>query len=687
MSLLSPLFLAGALLIAGPIIFHLIRRATKDRIRFSATQFLRESPPRLERKSRIQNPWLLALRCLVIGLLAFAFGRPFIESNLPISPNLSPPETVALIIDTSASMQRQGAWDNAIAQASAVIRDLDSIDRLSILSASSIARPLVTFDRWEEWPVNERHSFATSVLEDLAPMWGSTRLDDAIDLALAEIEQVDERSGGQSNKRIVLISDVQESARIAGIAGREWPDGCLFEIEEVAGASSGNTGLRWLGWTGEESNQRKLRIGIQSSGVIESPERTLQLLDAASGTLLIDPIQVYANSGDTNMVLLEIPEGVEGPFKVELLGDSEPFDDILYIAEERPRPMDLHYYGDIEKVDNPNESAFYLKRATAGWEDPRIAFEEPSQPDNSENQAEPFILIDSVLDKAAIESLRQQVGNGSHALMLISSPEQIDTAQALFGESGWSASKPERSDSRLGTIDFEHPTFNLFADPRFSDFSRIRFWHSHALRLPTASEATIVAQYDDESPALIEKRNGKGLITLWVGDWSPNLSQWPLSSKFVPWLQRLVERAAGGADQPSIASIDAVASQFSSSTAQWQALGDSSFTVEAPQSPGIYKLKDGRSERLVAFHISPEESEWETHTEEEWEKLGAPLSMKRNEPKSSEASESELRSKNAVELESQQQIWRWIIIAVVALLAFESLIARRLQNREETALA
>ena len=81
MNLLSPWFLAGLALIAGPVIFHLIRRANKDRIRFSAIKFLKESPPRLERKSRIQNPWLLALRCLVVALLALAFARPFIESN------------------------------------------------------------------------------------------------------------------------------------------------------------------------------------------------------------------------------------------------------------------------------------------------------------------------------------------------------------------------------------------------------------------------------------------------------------------------------------------------------------------------------------------------------------------------------------------------------------------------------
>ena len=44
MSFLSPWFLLGAAAIAGPIIFHLIRRATRNRVQFSSTQFLSASP-------------------------------------------------------------------------------------------------------------------------------------------------------------------------------------------------------------------------------------------------------------------------------------------------------------------------------------------------------------------------------------------------------------------------------------------------------------------------------------------------------------------------------------------------------------------------------------------------------------------------------------------------------------------
>ncbi len=673
-------------MIAGPIIFHLIRRATKDRIRFSATQFLKESPPRLERKSRIQNPWLLALRCLVIALLALAFARPFIESNLPITPSVAPPNALVLILDSSASMQREGAWANALQAAQSYIKDLKPIDQLAIISVASNAQLKLPFDRWSEWLPNERQTLAEAMLSEMKPNWGSSRLDDAIDLALAELEQIDEGSPITSRKQIVLLSDLQKSSRIAGIAGREWPEGCQFEIESIAGSQTGNTGIYWLGWTGE-ADQRKMRIGIRSSGEIRNPELTLSLSDATSDTALSEPIKLYSNSGDKNLVLLDVPADAKGPFKVTLGGDSEKFDNTLYVAEERPRPMALHYYGDIENADNPNQATFYIKRATAGWEDPVVKFGDPEMEDDEDDRAAPFLLIDSVLDRNSIANVKAQIAEGSHGLLLLNSAELIDVASTLLDETGWTAGPENQTDSRLGAIDFQHPSFNLFADPRFSDFSRIRFYHTHTVRLPENSAVTTIASYDDESPAILEAPIGSGMLTIWIGDWAPKYSQWVLSTKFVPWLQRLLERAAGGPDQPSVASLDAVHSQFRSPTASWQRLGANTFSSDKPTEPGLYRLQDGRADRWVAFQISPEESEWETHAFEDWERLGAPLDTSSSQSNSKAPSESELRTQNAVELESQQQIWRWVIIAVALLLAFESLIARKLQTREDTVAA
>ena len=52
-------------------------------------------------------------------------------------------------------------------------------------------------------------------------------------------------------------------------------------------------------------------------------------------------------------------------------------------------------------------------------------------------------------------------------------------------------------------------------------------------------------------------------------------------------------------------------------------------------------------------------------------------------PETTDTDESDSRFENSIELESQQQLWRWMIIAVAAMLAIESLIAKRLQTRKD----
>ena len=686
MSLLSPWFLAGAFLVAGPIIFHLIRRATKDRIRFSAMRFLRESPPKLQKKSRIQNPWLLALRCMIIVLLTFAFSRPLFESDTPIELATNPPKAIVLAIDSSSSMQREGAWENAIKRAQSYLGTADTADKLSIVTASTNARLLLSFEQWNKWPVNERATLAEALLSETRPNWGATRLDNAIELALAELEQIDEGAETATEKTVVLISDMQSTSRIAGVAGREWPDECLLELETIQGIHPGNTGIRWLGWTGDEEN-RSMRIGIQSSGQSLSSNLSLTLLEARSNSPIGQPLNLYSNTGDNHMVLLDVPKDATGPFRVELTGDPDTFDNVLHIAENQPRPMQLQYLGNPANSEDPNQSAFYIKRASAGWIDPSVQFLDRSADSGQETDLPPFLFIDSTLTENEVLSARAQIETGSHALLLLSNREMLATASALIEEPDWRLTQTSQEDSRLGTIDFQSHAFAIFSDPRFSDFSRIRFWHTHKLIVPDTSSISLVAKYDDDGPAIIGKTMGNGLLTIWVADWAPKKSQWTLSTKFVPWLQRLFERAAGGSNRTSIIRTDSIASAFDVDSVQWKPLGKNSYSSETPANPGLYQIKQGFTERWIAVQAPSEESQWDTLPYEDWERLGAPLEAATSSAQTESDQENERRSQNAVEIESQQQVWKWLIIAVALALIFESLIARALQNREERATA
>ena len=108
MSFLAPLFLLGGLAILGPVLFHLIRRTTRERMRFSSLLFLQPVPPRLTKRSRIEHWLLLLLRAAALALLALAFARPWVRSSVMKPPPAEAPRRVVVLVDRSASMRRNG---------------------------------------------------------------------------------------------------------------------------------------------------------------------------------------------------------------------------------------------------------------------------------------------------------------------------------------------------------------------------------------------------------------------------------------------------------------------------------------------------------------------------------------------------------------------------------------------------
>src|ERR1700688_3549392 len=108
---LNPGFLlVAAALVSVPIIIHLINRMRFKRVRWAAMEFLLKAQKRTRRRLIIEQLLLLALRCILIGLVGLLVSR-FIgcgESNTGGRPNLH----IALIDDT-LSMQDEWKQDGA----------------------------------------------------------------------------------------------------------------------------------------------------------------------------------------------------------------------------------------------------------------------------------------------------------------------------------------------------------------------------------------------------------------------------------------------------------------------------------------------------------------------------------------------------------------------------------------------
>jgi hypothetical protein len=255
-------------------------------------------------------------------------------------------------------------------------------------------------------------------------------------------------------------------------------------------------------------------------------------------------------------------------------------------------------------------------------------------------------------------------------LVLADSTQLVATAAQLAGETGWASRVNQPAQPLLfGEIDFGHPLFASFADPRFSDFTRIRFSTTVDLALPADSATQVVARFDNQQPAVLETAVGDGRLIVWASSWSPRDSPWVLSTKFVPWLQSLAERATGGTAPLVVTDLSNL-----------DRLGLPPGTP-APESPGVHTLpgNNGKS-RSVALNIPPGEIQSEVLGWDAFEDLGVPLANRDATPVA-RSTNTDARPESGLVSESRQRAWRWFILVAVGLLMVEGLLALYFNRR------
>jgi hypothetical protein len=97
--------LIGLVGIALPVLIHLLARGHARTHRFPSLRFIDPSQLLPTRRTRVQDPLLLALRCTIVGLAALALAQPV----LPTTRRKQAMErgvARAIVVDTSASMRR-----------------------------------------------------------------------------------------------------------------------------------------------------------------------------------------------------------------------------------------------------------------------------------------------------------------------------------------------------------------------------------------------------------------------------------------------------------------------------------------------------------------------------------------------------------------------------------------------------
>src|SRR5262249_47815103 len=166
----------GILAVAAPIVFHLIRRTPRGDIPFSSIMFLTATPPRLTRRSRLDDWLLLFLRAAALVLLAAAFARPFLRQQALADADEAGGRRIAVLIDTSPGMRRADLWPRAKSLAREVVASSVPADRLALIAFDAASRPILGFEESASLGPAELRAAVESRLASVEPSWRATNL-------------------------------------------------------------------------------------------------------------------------------------------------------------------------------------------------------------------------------------------------------------------------------------------------------------------------------------------------------------------------------------------------------------------------------------------------------------------------------------------------------------------------------
>lgn len=689
MSFLYPLLLAGVAAVGVPILLHMIRRHTRKRVTFSSLMFVRTTAPRLRNRSRIENLSLLILRCLLLCLLAIAFARPLLSRQAP-EKMTHQGRRIVLLVDTSASMRRAGLWNQAMAEMLSVLSDVEPIDRVCLMTFDQSTQTQIGFEQWAALDLPRRAAAVTDCLADLSPGWASTDLGGALTTAAEAIEDDEVGDGDQPGgiRQIVLIGDLQQGCRLDALHTYEWPDTTELVLRPVERAKATNAALEWVIHrrhpTGPDGNDAP-SIRVTNAPEAAAEQFQLRWADEPVSSRTVD---VYVPAGRSAVVKVATPRDPSTANRLVLTGDDHDFDNTLYVAPLLQQQINILYVGGDEPND-PRDMLYYVRQAfkASGGPNARVSFRQGGQTLSASEATEAHLIIAAdVTDMESLAALGRHVESGGTILLAMKSAQAATALSALTGIANINCEEADAGRyAMLGQIEFAHPLLAVFSDPRFGDFTKVHFWKYRRVDLAAVPGARVLARYDSDDPAWFEVPKGRGTVLVLTSGWHPTDSDLALSSKFVPLLYSVLEY--GGAltgtqaqyfvgdpvpiSRPTALPSENVRIRKPDGSAVVLERGAETFTQT--DMPGIYGIESQGGIRQFAVNVPVSESRTDPMEIEELEKLG--LSLKPPSPVVTGQLAKAAIHRGMAETESEQKLWRWVLVAALVALLLETWLA------------
>lgn len=670
MVFLTPLFLIGLLAALIPVAIHLIRREKPPKVMFSTIRFLKKTSKKLVLFQHLQQIALLLLRAAVIVLLVLAFARPLFNQSVARLLDADP-QSAVILLDLSMSMRWQDNFDQAKAEALAVVDRLSGGDELGLIAFSGAAEVVRELDT-EDGQLRE-------LIESFGePGFGSTRYYPNLRLADQMLE--DSR---YENRAIYLISDFQEVGLQGADESWKLAPGVALYLIDVGSADSENlvlTDVRSPEQLLEDSAQQQILARVRSTGTqyLGSGEVSLSL-----NGQMVDRRPVDLTDRSEQVVTFAVDFEAEGDYvgEIRIAGDDFADDNAYYFTVDvLPKINVLLVNGEASENWFDDEGHWFGLAVSSTDSSPfSLQTIDPAELSAAAMRQSDVVALLNVgeLTSSQAAALGEYVVNGGS--LLIAPGDRVD-------ERAFNQQLGEISPARLEQVgllgrddylviadyDRRHPILR----PLGSDWSA-RF-QGH-WRLTPSEDAKVLMQFDNTEAALVENDVGEGKVLLFASSLDLEWNNLALQGLFLPFvhetLRHLVRSEAGQSAYEIGDSIN-LAQFVSDADVAVQDANGRSVSLEANNlqratSPGLFTATSGAVSRRYAVNILPEESNFTRVATSTL--YDAVVNPDTSPLQSREAQTAQLIE----ELENPQRLWWWILTLVMVLLLVEVLVANR----------
>jgi hypothetical protein len=570
-----PLLQMGIAAASLPILIHLLNRRKYRETSWAAMRFLLAAIRKNQKRIKVEQWLLLAIRTLLILFVVSAMAKPFLESLGAMQ--LLPGERThrVIVLDGSLSMAYAAGdrqrFDEAKDLAARLVRDSRGGDVLSVVLMADPPRVVIG----DASPSANQ----AEVLKEIAQIpltHGGTDLVaslGAVDRAL-EVSTI-------PRKEVVFITDLQAASwrksgveealkrAVAKLEARK-AQSIVIDLGKAGGENRAVTDLRL--------NQPVVTLGstdLVATATVKnfgpSPlngARVRLLVDGQLGPEL-PPVDLPVGVDVPVVFRPSFPTAGDHVLEVKIDDDPLPLDNRRWMAVPvkdalRVLLVDGHYKAEAFESETDYLAQALNPASTSTGSPSSIRVEVITESGLARRDLAPYdaVVLCNVgqFSEAEVTGLDAYLKQGGGVIVFGGDQVVPDNYnRLLFADGkgllpaslGATVGDSDRKQSAFdfNPLGFSHPIVAPFAGadaPVIAGLVNAKTWRYHKLTIPPGSQAKVALAFSSGDPAIVEAPRHRGRVIQVATSADSGWTTWPLHTSFAPVMEQVVLQAAGG---------------------------------------------------------------------------------------------------------------------------------------------